>query len=85
MIAMGLPFHMSTETAPSPSIWNTDQQSIYYRPPSLPPPEPPPITPSHGFGKILVGLFTMGGSHPYWKLGIEMLDYCTEETLIGTY
>ena len=62
LIATGLPFHMSTETAPSPSIWNTDQQSIYYHLPSLPPPEPPPILPSHGFVKILVGLLMMGGS-----------------------
>ena len=62
LIATGLPFHMSTETPPSPSIWNTDQQSIHNRPPSLPPPEPPPITPSHGFVKKMVGLLMMGGS-----------------------
>ena len=46
LIARGLPFHLPMETAPSLSIWNTDQQSIYYCPPSLPPPAPPPITTS---------------------------------------
>ena len=85
LIAMGFPFHVSLETVPSPSLWNTDQQSIYYHPSSLPPPEPPPIRISHGSIKKLVGLLKMGGSHLYWKLGIEISDYCAEETMIGIY
>ena len=59
LIATGLPYHMSIEAEPSHSIWNTDQQSIYYRPPSLTPPELRPITASHRSVQILVGLSTM--------------------------
>ena len=65
LIATTHPFHMSMETVPTPSVWNTDCKSIYCCPPSLPPPEPPPITSHHGSMKKLVGLLMMGRSHPY--------------------
>ena len=85
LIATGLPFHMSKKGCHLLvfGILTNNPSTTVFLPYLL-----QEFHQSHHITDLwgkMVGLLMMGGSHIYWKLGMEILDYCTEEMLIGTY